>query len=481
MSNEQLQTAAQASTPVQASPAPVQRRKAATGGDYSSQSAALEPGNQPGFEAQAAALTPVQMEEKPGAQATAAPQASDQAGQADQAGAQASPSQEGASTEGAPAAEKPRGPVWVPFDIHGAWDSQEVLAQLSALCSVPAPLKAAILAGPKAAASYCVTLRDAADKVTGDDNKTKAAKDASNSLSYCVKELALGTRQSPLQYSDLARVATWSVQYGGATVDDAPAPVIDLEAPKKAAQDAENAAALGKPDEAMTAGQRYRAAVLKSLQAWEGVTEGAADGRFYQFCSKTSLESARKAAGLKGNTVTTCISFLGQVQSDAMRETGLQPSADFGDNGAYWYLKAIRKTAGVPEGAFHPATAGMTDRPKPGDIIYLTFSKDVPGTNLKAGMFSHVGYLSSRADAAAPGDRERWTTTDGGQGSATKYDPTGQMIQKGAEKIASAERWYDPATRLIYGSKEAGQGGDGRYLMGWTDIEALFPAPPPVK
>jgi len=462
-SKQEKPTASSAqSSGAQTSGAPVQRKKSPDG-DYASQSAARAPDNQPDYEAQAAALAPVQMEEAPGATPTQ--------------GEPAAP--EGASAPGNEAEkDKPRGPVWLPFGKDGNWDPQEVLSALSAVTSVTGPLRDAINGGPKAVAKYCVTLRDAADKVPAADAKSKAATEASNALTGYVTALFYATRQSPLQYADLARVSGWSVEYGGASLEGGEAPPINMDEAAKEAAKAEAAAAQGKPNDALTAGQRYRAAVLKSLQSWQGVTEGAADGRFYTFCTKTSLESSRKAAGLKGNTVTTCISFLGQVQTDAIRETGLVPSADFADNGAYWYIKAIRETAGVPEGAFHPAVANMTDRPKPGDIIYLKFSKDVPGTNLKAGMFSHVGYLTGVEAAATPGGRERWTTTDGGQGSATSYNPQGQMISQGAEKIAASERWYDPTTRLMYGSKEAGQGGDGRYLMGWTDIEALFPAPP---
>jgi Domain of unknown function (DUF4157) len=113
----------------------------------------------------------------------------------------------------APAADKPASPVWVEFDHDGNWKAAEVLATLGSQAAVPEDLKAAIMAGPKATASYCATLR--ARVAAGELDEAKKAQIGS-ALTSRITELALATPQSPLQYSQLADVARWADQYKAA-------------------------------------------------------------------------------------------------------------------------------------------------------------------------------------------------------------------------------------------------------------------------
>ena len=103
-----------------------------------------------------------------------------------------------------PGQAAPAGPVFVEFTRTGEWDAEQVLATLSSQASVPEELKAAILAGPKATAKYCVALRG---RVEPPDETI------SNALTSRVTELVYATSRSPLQYSQLADVAKWSTQW----------------------------------------------------------------------------------------------------------------------------------------------------------------------------------------------------------------------------------------------------------------------------
>ena len=95
-------------------------------------------------------------------------------------------------------------PVFVGFSGTGEWNAAEVLANLSSQAPVPEEMKAAILAGPKATAKYCVALRG---RVQPPDEHV------TNALTSRVTELTYATSHSPLQYSQLADVARWSTQW----------------------------------------------------------------------------------------------------------------------------------------------------------------------------------------------------------------------------------------------------------------------------
>jgi hypothetical protein len=95
-------------------------------------------------------------------------------------------------------------PTFVEFSPTGEWNAEEVLANLASQAAIPEELRAAILAGPKAAAKHCVALRG---RVQPPDEHI------TNALTSRVTELVYATSRSPLQYSQLADVAKWSTQW----------------------------------------------------------------------------------------------------------------------------------------------------------------------------------------------------------------------------------------------------------------------------
>ncbi len=198
----------------------------------------------------------------------------------------------------------------------------------------------------------------------------------------------------------------------------------------------------------------FRSAILDQMNKWSGAVEGSA--LFTQFMSADSLTEQRKAAGKAGIVFTTCIAFQQRVLTDAAAS---QPDLKVKTNIIGTLAESRAKN--IPD-AWHDGAIGMTDRPTPGDIYLLAFANN-------AGMFSHIGYIKSitvNADGT-----ETWTTVDGGQGTAGKYDADGNVTQTGQEKIAESNRTYDPTTNLIKG--EANQGGALRLLKGWVDIDKL--------
>ncbi|HEX4422264.1 MAG TPA: DUF4157 domain-containing protein [Kofleriaceae bacterium] len=241
-----------------------------------------------------------------------------------------------------------------------------------------------------------------------------------------------------------------------------------------------------------TAGQRYRSAIQKALDFWAGAVEGGADGKFAKFRSSDSLEKARKEAGRNHKVYTTCIDFVGQVQSDAERDAHVKQTIVIDNN-----VSVPEGRKKLPKDAWHPGSRNMTDRPKAGDIVFYTFAADVKDDdgNLKfgKGWFSHTGYFNglekvaaANSNAPAGGDAkagdaapaapaadpvELWHTVDGGQGKATKYDDKGNVTQTGAEELKQSDRYYHPAQNLISGEKT--QGGDVRTVLGWVDVEKI--------
>jgi hypothetical protein len=122
---------------------------------------------------------------------------------------------DGASAGASPAAAAPAA-VWVEFSKTGEWNGAQVLDTLSAQIAVPEAMKAAILAGPKAMASYCVALRDRVNAAPADPAQQAERQQIANSLTTRVTELFYATSRSPLQYRQLADVARWAGDYGGA-------------------------------------------------------------------------------------------------------------------------------------------------------------------------------------------------------------------------------------------------------------------------
>jgi hypothetical protein len=230
------------------------------------------------------------------------------------------------------------------------------------------------------------------------------------------------------------------------------------------------------PEDDAALGAAYRAEIIKALEYWKGAREG--DEKFARFRTTASLDAARKEAGKTGKTFTTCIEFLGKVQADAARAASAK-------------VKRIdsrvcdpKEQKKLPTGAWHAATRGSAARPKPGDIIFLVFAKEVryPDGRVRfgRGWFSHVGFFyrseALAADAVStehPAGTEIWHTIDGGQGTSTKFDAQGNLIPpRGAEAIAEVRRMFHPPECLITGERIQGD-ADQRTLLGWVDVEKL--------
>jgi uncharacterized protein DUF4157/SH3 domain-containing protein len=257
---------------------------------------------------------------------------------------------------------------------------------------------------------------------------------------------------------------------------DGPATAVDTDPAAANATPADPAAAVSQ----QTAGERYRTAITKALDFWKGAVEGATDGKFAKFRSDSTLEKARKQAGTEHKTFTTCIEFLSQVQNDAARDSHTKQTVFVDSN-----LATPEGRKKLPAGAWHPGSPNMSERPRPGDVLFFTFAADVKvdgKVKFGKGWFSHVGYFNGigkvdkpAADpAAADADPvELWHTVDGGQGTSTKYDAAGNMIGvQGHEELKQNDRFYHPKKNLITGEKIQGD-ADNRTLLGWVDVEKI--------
>ena len=199
-------------------------------------------------------------------------------------------------------------------------------------------------------------------------------------------------------------------------------------------------------------GTGFRDEILRLLAHFEGAVEG--DPVFEkEFMAHATLEEQRKASGREGRTYTTCIDFQTMIFNRAAANAGITPKAKA--------LGLLCEKNTTPVGAWHPGAAGMAERPRPGDILLL-YKAESPNE------FSHIGYLKSISNG---GGTETWTTVDGGQGAAGKYDKNGNLIQAGRESIQAVARTYESGTNLIAG--ETSQGGKARVLRGWVDVDGL--------
>ena len=194
------------------------------------------------------------------------------------------------------------------------------------------------------------------------------------------------------------------------------------------------------PPDATAAGgfTPYRVEVLRQLEHFKGAVEGTE--LFASFMAPQTLADARAARP----GYTTCVDFQQQVYTRAAAQLGLAPTVKV--LGVF----ARQQVEAANVGAWHPAVAGGTDRPRPGDVYMLVKADGSPD-------FSHTGHVVSVTDN---GDgTELWTTVDGGQGRAP------------SEMIAEVRRVYHPDTTIITG--EANQGPGLRRVDGWIDIDRL--------
>ena len=197
----------------------------------------------------------------------------------------------------------------------------------------------------------------------------------------------------------------------------------------------------------------YRTEVIRLLDHFKGHIEK--DPVFEkEFLSHAVMEEQRKIAGTKGITYTTCVDFQMRIFSVAAANLSLTPKLKV--------LGLLAEANGGGIGAWVTASPGTTERPQPGDIFMLHKAESPT-------QFSHTGYL--RSITANDDGTETWTTVDGGQGTAGKYDAAGTLLQAGAEALLEVSRIYHPDTNLITG--EANQGGAARLVRGWVNIDAL--------
>ncbi len=287
---------------------------------------------------------------------------------------------------------------------------------------------------------------------------------------------------------------------------------------KEATPNAQNAGANqqsgGTPKAEPTPGEKFRADILAELGIYNNSEEN--DATFSKFRTHDQLETTRKAyakeEGKGGTTYTTCIDYMlfikGKAESDGGVKTRAPLNADVADtttssvtgktltpdekkNGVKSKAQVAKDRLGD---AWVPATPGMKQRPLAGDLIILTFAKNVAkdaakpatGDNVKSykGSFSHMGFLVNSPTYIDGTASELWKTEDGGQGVGGKYYvsyPTEQDKANktnpvytvadgkvGHEKIVTNDRWYLPEKNLISGEKN--QDNDARTLLGWIDI-----------
>jgi len=216
----------------------------------------------------------------------------------------------------------------------------------------------------------------------------------------------------------------------------------------------------------------FRAAVMEYLNKWKGSTEQDPDGRFKKLFG--DLDPIRK----KMPGFTTCTSFVPMPLAYASQKTGQKlksnPNANFFDAQTRRKFKIPPDSfiAAVPKGkrledvskdktaTYVDMAADRKTRPKPGDIFLLGFAHDVPTSKiLKAGMFSHIGFVMS---VKVNGDKEEWTVVAGGGGSARQK----------REAVTESVMVIDPTTALTSGV--ANQGGSERRLQGWISLDALL-------
>lgn len=150
---------------------------------------------------------------------------------------------------------------------------------------------------------------------------------------------------------------------------------------------------------------------------------------------------------------TTCIAFVGQMVGSTKGADG-KPIKFQGPN-AYKEVNPQAKLSAnkdLPPGSYHAGGAGMSERPKPGDLLVLAFAQATKygegekQVTLPAGAFAHICILRSIQPAEDPAKGETWITVDGGGTSS-----------------AQRTRTYRPDTGLL----------DSSLLKGWFDIEKM--------
>ncbi len=245
-----------------------------------------------------------------------------------------------------------------------------------------------------------------------------------------------------------------------------------------------------------------RSEILKQASAAVGATEGdASDRRFAALFGpsgahlkdeESPLEAARRLAGTKGRTDTTCISFQCVIWGRAVA------AVERAKLGSGRKIVTAGNAESLPGWTAASPRMPATRRPAPGDIFKLATFKRETGPYgdeiVSKDKFSHIAFLES-IEVLGP-DKEVWTSIDGGQGTSTSYTASGQLINAhGTEKILRRRRIYTPSTNMIVGEPPPGspasrqpvsQDNMTRLVNGWVDVDAQMTpakagATPPAK
>lgn len=205
------------------------------------------------------------------------------------------------------------------------------------------------------------------------------------------------------------------------------------DATDKAPGDSETA------DGEKTAGEKLR----------EEFLERATPGKSIMSQSDIDAQNSKTKQG----KFSTCIEFARQMVNNTKGADGKM--LKFQGPNAYKEVNPQAKLSAnkdLPPGSFQTASPGMSERPKPGDLLILAFAKATPYGEgekkviLPRGAFSHICILRSIEPAEDPAQGETWTTIDGGGTSS-----------------AQIKRPYQPDQSLLSGS----------LLKGWFDIEKM--------
>jgi hypothetical protein len=224
-------------------------------------------------------------------------------------------------------------------------------------------------------------------------------------------------------------------------------------------------------DAASGAGKRYREAITTILRKYEGGTcagEPDFDALFppaeqknwpvgYTTCNDFSNRVQNLAAGPDAANVRLKLAARKDLTSKQRGAATISAPLCVGDKD---YLQAQ-----IDAGSFHPASPGMSERPKVGDIIIQTFAENVMADgkikNYK-GSFAHVGTLSQEIVTNDDGS-ETWTSVDGGQRSGDK-----------AAILQVTKKYWPDQNRF---SRLDQTTPTGYAVFGWIDVEKLAEEP----
>jgi hypothetical protein len=187
--------------------------------------------------------------------------------------------------------------------------------------------------------------------------------------------------------------------------------------------------------------------------------------------AQIDAERAKPASGgMTPANFTTCIAFFGQVVGQVTKQSKLKGSLLDGPN-AYKEINP-QATQKLPDGAWHPCTAGAADRPEPGDLLIFTFLADVLDDQGKLkygkGYFAHITIFRS-AQPLGDTDEDKKANGLGKEFPGTTLEKW-TSIDGGGTTASETVRYFCSDKCVIAGRS------DKRTLHGWIDIEKVAEA-----